>query len=165
MPDLISSRVHWLYDKAESKGTRSNSRKVKDKDKDLIQDTSVSYPYLCDICKGNDTLRSVLHNDEVKTFISKISDLTQANDKLSDQISILKNMDLHIQHILLIDPKQLVHNNVKLTKLDLQFQEFKKKMYEKTEQLTNLLSDIAEKPVIPQISPTLLEKLDNITSV
>ena len=104
-----------------NKGTRSNSRKVKDKDKDLIQDTSVSYPYLCDICKGNDTLRSVLHNDEVKTFISKISDLTQANDKLSDQISILKNMDLHIQHILLIDPKQLVHNNVKLTKLDLQF--------------------------------------------
>ena len=139
--------------------TRANASK---QNKESVQDTSTLCPYICEICKGNDSLRSILQNDEVKTFINKISDITEANESLSDQINILKNLDLHIQHML-IEPKQLVHANVKLNKLDLQFKEFEQNINKKTDELSALLS--TAKPAVAPLSPTLLKKLDDFTSV
>ena len=124
-------------------------------------DTS-STTYTCDVCKGNDTLRSALQSDSVKTFISKISEITVANEKLSDQITLLKKLELNIQH-LLINPKELVSNNKKLDKLDSQFKQFENHVTAKTDQLTQLVNKLSDSP--PPLSPTILKKLDDFVSV
>lgn len=113
---------------------QTRSRKV---DKPL-QDITLSYPYICDVCKGNDALLSVLQSSDVKIFIGKIAELTLANDKLSDQVSVLKTLDLHIQHIIL-NPKSLVVNNDKIDKLGDHLKRFEAEVTEKTSTLQQLM--------------------------
>ena len=76
--------------------------------------------FICDSCKNNETLRASLQNVHVVNFATKLSELKTLNDDLSERISQIEMLDLHLKHLLLDKTalKALDVNNTKVDKMN-----------------------------------------------
>ena len=135
-----------------------------------VSDTSMTIPFTCDLCKGNEAVRSVLQNNDVKALITKICELTEAKDVLSEHVLKIEALGLNMQHFLINpdNPKSIVDNNKKIDKLTIGFEKFEASVKENTVKLNELLSKMAEKPPTPPPpfdSTVLLQRIDEIVAV
>ena len=148
---------------------RNASRSTKGVSDTSMSDTSMTMPFTCDVCKGSETIRSILQNDDVKSLVSKICELSQAKDELSEQVSKINTLGLNIQHYLINpdNPKSILDHNKKMDKLSRDFETFGAAVKENTDILNQLLVNMAEKPPPPPPqfdSTALLNKIEEIVS-